>query len=117
MLENAIDQVLGDAVTLEVEETYRHADLAQFRGGSLASARHTGKIRRDIERRNLFVGIRMIHQIDGLLVVADFAAHIMRLGVARFQVHVGVHRINPFQANEIGAAFAQQRLCHGKKAR
>ena len=77
-------------MTPEVEEADCLADLTQLRGGCLAAARLAGKISRDVERRNFLARVRMVHQIDGFVVVSEIATDVVSFGgfgVLRAQFH------------------------------
>ena len=80
LLKRAIDQLLRDAVTLEVEEADRLADLAQLRRGRFAATRLAAEVSRDVKGRNFLVGVRMVHQMDGFVVVAQIATNVASFG-------------------------------------
>src|SRR5579862_7123183 len=88
LFEHGVDQALRNAVPLEVEKADSFADFAQLRGDLLAAAGLAAQIRSNVEGRYLFIRIWMIHQIDGLFVVTDFAADVVKLGILTFEVHV-----------------------------
>jgi ABC-type nitrate/sulfonate/bicarbonate transport system substrate-binding protein len=66
-------------VSLEIEEAHRRADLAQHGSGPLTAARLAVQIRRNVERRDFFGGIRIVHQADGLVIVPDVAPDVLGL--------------------------------------
>src|SRR6185312_11774032 len=79
-----VDQILRDAVVREIEEADGRGNFAQSRSHRLAGTRLAGEIGSDIESGDFLGRIRMVHQHDGLVVVAQLAPH-----VALFQlVHV-----------------------------
>src|SRR5579863_1374877 len=87
LFEHAIDQFLRDTVTLEVEEADSLADLAQLCRSRLAGSWLAGEISRDVERRNFLDRVRMVHQVDGFVIVAEIAADVVSFGFLRAQFH------------------------------
>ena len=88
LLEHGIDQALRDGVSLEVEKADGFADVTQLRGDLFAAARLAVQIGSHVEGRYFFVRIRVIHQVDRIFVVTDFAADIVNLGILGFEVHL-----------------------------
>ena len=60
-------------MSLKIKEADRLADLAKFRRNCFAPSRLALKVGTDVEDWDLFVGVRMVHQINGFFVVAHLA--------------------------------------------
>src|SRR5215831_12964960 len=86
LLENTIDEFLWDAMALQVEEADSPADLSQLAGDRLATSLPDAQVWRDVEGRYFFVRVRMVHQVDGFVIIPDVAPHIMGFRVMRFQL-------------------------------
>src|SRR5215472_12790362 len=86
LFENTIDEFLRDAVALQVEEADRPADVSQLAGDRLAPSLPAAQVWRDVERGYFFVRVRMIHQVNELVIIPDVTAHIMGFRIMRFQL-------------------------------
>src|SRR6516164_2257229 len=86
LLENTIDEFLRDAMALQVEKADRPADVSQLAGGRLATSLPTAKVWRNVERGYFFVRVRMVHQVDGFVIIPDVTPHIMGFSIMRFQL-------------------------------
>src|SRR5262249_47699888 len=86
LLENTIDELLRDAMALQVEKADRPADLSQLVSYRLATSLPAGQVWRDVERRYFFIRVRMVHQVDGFVIIRDVAPHIMGFHIMRFQL-------------------------------
>jgi hypothetical protein len=84
--ENTIDELLRDAVALQVEKANRPADVSQLAGDRLAPSRPAAQVWRDVERGYFFVRVRMIHQVDEFVIIPDVTAHIMGFRIMRFHL-------------------------------
>src|SRR5262245_44858232 len=104
LLENTIDKFLRDAMTLQVEKAYRPADIPQLTGDRLATSLRVAQVWRDVERGYFFVRVRMVHQVDGFVIVPDVAPHIMGFRIMRFQL---LHDYAP-HVYAVGASAARE---------
>src|SRR5262249_50014783 len=86
VLENTIDEFLRDAVALQVEKADRSADVSQLAGGRLATSLPAAKVWRNVERGYFFVRVRMVHQVDGFVIIPDDTPYIMGFSIMRFQL-------------------------------
>src|SRR5262249_60500885 len=85
-LENPIDELLRNAMALQVEKADRPADVSQLAGGRLATSTPALPAWGNVESGYFFVRAGMVHQVDGFVIIPEVTPHILGFGIVHFQL-------------------------------